>query len=443
MFKGVTAVYKLAIPILLTTVFSVLSVLVNTKILGEVNNDYLYILAIYVPVSIYIVALLESFQAAGFAFSGMAQGSGDLKRLAKRFSVTLVAITIFCLITWLCFMLLQDVFFLALNVELVHQAEIGDFVSLALLSSILVLSSTMLGSMCYVFGSGFRVTLCSALANCCGFFITWYCANHLALGTSSLIISQVVSSSICLLSFAVMLRRKKLSWLSKIGFSDFRETYGIAANIVIPVFLSFMVFIVQAGVISHILSEYSATLVSAYGIAYRLQNLLILPAVAIGISIAIKVNEFRGRDEEEKANELIRNCIKSVLLMYSVFAIGVFFTNSYFVSLLTNDIGVATAAAEFFNYVSPSYLVFGPLVSFLIMQEQIGKGKRALCFNLFATAIQLLLIYAAHHFYQNPQIIYLTIAIGSVLAGIYVLVQLPSKQHECIDLHKPSTIRIN
>lgn len=430
--KTLSEVYALAVPIMLSSAISVGSLLVNTRILAAANTDYLYILAIYLPVSILIIALLEAFQAVCFAFSSQAKGSNDMTLFSKRLTVLFSVIAASCLGSSALFCLFDGYFFEVLKVESKHFETISVFIILGLTTSALSLPSAMLTSVCYVYGFGLRLTIIALLTTCLGFGINWALLNHTELGIYSLFVAQLCTTFLLAAVTINFLRKKDVKLLNFSGFAQFKPIIKSIAAIAIPVFVSFCFLIFQSGFLNNVLSKFSEDTVSGYGVAYRIQNLILLPAIAIGIALAIRVNILRSINQSERIHSMLKIVLGSLFVIYICLGLGLFLMREFAVGLITTDQSVLSEGVTYLMYLAPSYIAFCPLLSWLVMQEQIGLGARSLVFNFVSIGLQSMLI--VYWVFNNADIetVYRIMASWHVLAALYIFYELPKYKNKTV-----------
>ncbi|MBL4839156.1 MAG: hypothetical protein JKY34_16450 [Kordiimonadaceae bacterium] len=424
-YGTIKAVYSLALPMVLTAFIGIFSLLVNTRILAEADGSYLYILAIHVPFSIFIIALLESFQAVGFAFAGEAKGTKDKGLLWRRFGLLMIIIVVVLAVTAGLILGLGDHFLTAINVDPAKATIIKYFILASTASAVLMLTAAVLSVPCYVNGIGLKVNAINISTTILGFVITWYASHKLGWGVYSLIAAQICTTLISLSFYVLLISRLKIFEVSALKWTELKANFKRFVSIAFPVCTSFVIIIFQSSVLNSVFANYSTELVVGYGIVYRLQNLIILPGIAIGIALAIKVNEGRGLGfGSAQVFDMLREVFLSLFALYGVLALTFYLFRTSIVGLITPDPQIISQAASYLSIVAPSYLVFGPLLCLLIMQEQIGKGLRSLIYNIVSIGLQLAVVIYLASTGVPKETLFLTISAAGGLSIFYLLYEL-------------------
>ena len=413
---------KYAVPTTVSTFATIFSVLINLKILGTINANYLYILALYIPLNYYLISLYESFRASAIAISSIAQGVEDKEFLSSNIAILSLFVLFIFLISGLFFLFSQHAVVGLLHVNVIERFVFIQFSFYMILISIFICLSYIFVSTFYGIGRpkvGMGLTLASAVLNCLFTYVLGY-YFHLQLLSYPLAI--VISYfSVGFISIVLLSKMKVIRMgCVQIDKRQIQHVLVFLKKISLPVWITYLVLFCCLFVTNFILAHFGATVLTGFGIAYRIQSLVILPAVSLGTAIAVLVNRQLAEKMEEKAMKTLQLGIFSAVCMYAVVVLLIVVFKYFIVSSLTDQPAIVASTLDYFRYVGLSYIGLGPLVVYLVVLEQTGSGAKSLFINFFYLMLPTVVGgYFALHF-SNFHILYALVATINILSLVLV-----------------------
>jgi len=188
----------------------------------------------------------------------------------------------------------------------------------------------------------------------------------------------------------------------------------------VPVFLSYLTIFMGVFIFNGFLANMGVNAVAGYGVAHRLQTLLILPALAIGVASAIYINDCLACADVFAAKKMLRHGLLLSFVFYIVIALLTFLMSETILSYLVSEAMVRREAINYLLIVSPTYVGVGPFITYLSITEQTGRGTWGWLLNMsyFLVAIAIIAFFVGK--YQSSLTIYECIAavnMGFFLSG--------------------------
>jgi len=398
-------IIKLALPIFISLFINMIVLLINAKQVGnkEVNNFYL--LSLFSAFSYLVLAIHESFRAT--VLSSFPHSKTLEAKSKFIFSLLLLSA---CIFIFLCIAIAftknELMYFLHIQ-EKYKSLFIGYSLSMVGVS-IISAWSTIFISLYYLTKTGqlaMWISLVSAFYN---IEITMYFSNRLISSVYSIPLGILFSSVCVLMMISSQVMRLRLLTFKKIGID--RAAFILAIKHFLssglPVFLSYLSIFGGLFVLNSTLSKISEVAVAGYGVAYRIQTILILPAIALGIATAIYF---------EEGNKILKSSLILSFLIYSVIGTILYFICPYLVSYIVKDFSISSEAIKYFKIVSFSYAALGILITFMITHEQIGKGAFILIMNCFYFLFIILVSNLMMHKIKDSVVVYQSIFLANIL----------------------------
>lgn len=387
-----TQVGGIAVPILLSTVVSLVAPLVNAAIVGHGRAGDLYVLALVLPVVLLLNSVNESLRVSSVAFSSQASGDGNLRAFRSRLrGLLIIGVTINLSIA-LVFLVGHRQFMTIYAVPEIHQGTVFRFMQLSILTGTLLGVSMLLMSSLYGFRQVRAVTVVTVIG--LGGNVAINAALVPWAGIWSLPIATTVSAGATIIWAA-----RRLSALGVLpGTKDVTVPLAVAARqirqISLPVCFGYLLIFADSLLFTKLLAHYSPTEVAGFGAAYRIQDVALIPAVAIGIGLAVNVNRMVAAGDPQDVTRYLSTTIRFGFALFAVIALVTFTGRDLISGWMTGDQEVAQAAAGYLLYIAPAYAAFGPLLILSVLLEETGNGFRALTFNVGLTAGQLLIAWS-------------------------------------------------
>ncbi|MDA9163958.1 MATE family efflux transporter [Amylibacter sp.] len=374
--KGPMAIHfrRLAIPAALGMLFATLYNVVDVYYAGKLSTDAQAGLAIGYQAFFILMALGFGLSSALSALVSNAKGSGETSQVRQYISQGLtfaVILTFFSMIVgcfigptligivsepgayrnaglgyfgWLIFAL--PGFLIAYGGNGILQAH-GDTLSmqralmLAFVANIILNPLFMFGVPGYFPGMGF---------------------NGIAAAT---IISQT-----CVMLF-ILFRIFQLEAMQSLKLPEFLPSTDIFKQIfsqLLPASTALMVMFISGFVVQFALKQFGGHAVAAYGVALRIEQILLLPVLGMtGALLPIAGQNF-GAKEFERVRSALKYCWKAGFVMSIVAVPALLFGASFAMSLFTNDPDVIRAGSSYLRvdaFLFPIYMMLFSINSIL------------------------------------------------------------------------------
>ena len=365
---------RLAIPAALGMLFATLYNVVDVYYAGKLSTDAQAGLAIGYQAFFILMALGFGLSSALSALVSNAKGSGETSQVRQYISQGLTFAVILTLLSmivgwfigptligivsepgayrnaglgyfgWLIFAL--PGFLIAYGGNGILQAH-GDTLSmqralmLAFVANIILNPLFMFGVPGYLTGMGF---------------------NGIAAAT---IISQT-----CVMLF-ILFRIFQLEAMQSLKLSEFLPSKDIFKQIfsqLLPASTALMVMFISGFVVQFALKQFGGHAVAAYGVALRIEQILLLPVLGMtGALLPIAGQNF-GAKEFERVRSALKYCWKAGFVMSIVAVPALLFGASFAMSLFTNDPDVIRAGSSYLRvdaFLFPIYMMLFSINSIL------------------------------------------------------------------------------
>lgn len=404
-----TNLTKMALPMLASSLLIIFTNLFNVSILGAINPQYFYLLGLYLPLYYLLICFFESARVCVIYFYA-----------EKHINSAFPLISILLLLVSVLILLLISYYFL-FPVAMVFYHVPSKFSSILLIFSLGMIAASLFTGISYLFASVFYAKSHSYMAFLFSFLtcllngsLTYCFSYYYQFGMLSLVFSTLISSGLSTLLFAVLLFKGRIIRKSAFSFLNVFVIWIRCFKLATPVFISFLVTFLGFSLITQIVSNFGKEAVAGFGVALRVQAIIILPAISIAISTAV----FYRREESDRKKQLdqIKKSFFCIFLFYAPLALAFFVFRNQISDVLVKDPSVRHYCIDYLKWVSLSYLGFGSMLFYLTLFEQIGLGKIALLFNTLWFLVE---IFVGGFFALNNQSInqlFLVIAIMNFLS---------------------------
>jgi Na+-driven multidrug efflux pump len=221
-------------------------------------------------------------------------------------------------------------------------------------------------------------------------FLTYVFYYYTALGLYSLIISSMIAYFIgSILAWKVL----QSVLQGNIQKSNLIVSWQVCKELVnnsgVPVFLSYLIMPISLLIFNEILAHFGEEVVSSFGIAYRLQSLFMLPALALGVASGILSNRLDEAEEDLKRQYKLLAIWGSFLIGLPIMLLLFIFSGTISI-FLSNTMVVQKDIEMYFYYIAWSYTSFFPLVALMTLWEQTGLAIKGLLLNILIIVLQIL-----------------------------------------------------
>lgn len=189
------------------------------------------------------------------------------------------------------------------------------------------------------------------------------------MGFDGIAASTVVSQTgVMLYVMRQLFGRKIMQGLNLAEFAPNWEMYGVILRQMVPTSLSIAVMFMTGFVIQYYLKSFGGSAVAAFGIALRVEQILLLPVLGVtGALLPIAAQNF-GADDYPRVREAVAYCWKLGFAMMVVACPALWFGGEWAIGLFTDDPEVIRIGVSYLHvdgFVLPFYMMLFSINSFL------------------------------------------------------------------------------
>ena len=122
-------------------------------------------------------------------------------------------------------------------------------------------------------------------------------------------------------------------------------------------------------VITYFISQFGEKAVAAYGIATRIEQIVLLPTIGLTIAALSIVGQNNGAKKYERIKETLKLCLRYGLTIMSVGAVALFFTKRLLMTVFTKDLEVINIGSHYLGIACLIFLAY-PLLFITISTLQ-------------------------------------------------------------------------
>jgi len=417
-----------ATPIFVSSAISVLSVLINIGTVASRDREALYLLGLFLPIYYVLIAIQEGLRIPVLRYSAMARAESEaLTELGRRLGFVILCMAVSVTAIASAYAAGFDTFATLFHVPELRRTEALHF-SLGMVgASALIGCSTILLSALFGLGRSRLAGMLGIGATLINLATAYACAVWLNQGLYSLVWAALAGSSVLATAALIVLARLGVMPSLTGNWTRLRTRLGEIAALSLPVTVSFIVLFCFLFAFNYLVSFYGESEVSGFGIAFRLQSFVILPAIALGTSMAIHINSALADREFGLARRYFLNGLALSTLIYALIAAAVFLLQDPFLSLFTQEPAALAAGRRYLTIVGPSYVCMGPVLALLTLYEQTGSGVRALTVNVIGFSLEVGLASWFGLGQPDTTLLYLAVAAGNGLGLLYLLYEVAKR----------------
>ncbi|MEC1304552.1 MATE family efflux transporter [Lysinibacillus capsici] len=419
----VPLIYKTFIPMVLASSVSIVTQLANTFFMGHEHKDALYIVGLYIPFSFFMTALIEGFQISNASTVAFEKGKDNLNNISKIINNLLLYGIISSLIIAIFISLVIPQL---INFFNVHDGAINTFLKYTRLMVFMtvfsvinaILLSSIRGYGLVKISSGISV-----LASLSNIILVYIFINFFNLGVYSIVLANFIVISISIFLSAYFLLKYKIFNFTSYFFSlknmKLEKIVKIKIlNIGIPVAISYFLIFISTFFFNKILMPFGNEVIAGFGAAYRLQTIVLLVSISFGNTLGLIMNQNMGGNNAERAFQVYKKGLINIVGIYIIIGMVIFLGRDLIASFLIADGEVSAHTENYLQIVALSYSIMGPMMSSLLVLEQIGKGLRAFFLNFLYFFLIVVVGWLLTTIYQVESLFYWTISLVNTFAII-------------------------
>ncbi|MHA6907585.1 MATE family efflux transporter [Ralstonia pseudosolanacearum] len=424
--QDVRALLGLMTPLLTGSVLSSLTILANTVIVGRSEPNGLLLSGLFLPFSLLVVAVIESLRAPLTVYVTQAAQAPDLRMMVGGFAA-LGAILM--LLVAVAVVAVGDRFFMRLDAPRDTLRHAARFVTCMQISSAALTAGVLANAAVFARGFARRALAISIAANLVNLVVT--SGSALLLRQGAIGGAWGTGAAGILMLMASFSNLPRACGARQYWRSTTKRVFLMTRNIAIPVFGSYLVLSVYAAAINDVLMSIGPHAVAGFGVANRLQNLFMMPAVALGTALAIRAGSMHRLGASASDVSVARFAGRGLavgIAMYALVSAIAVVTQPLITPLMAGQGAAAEVLRAYLLIVCPSFVFFGPMLSLLIYLDQTGQGRLALFFNVVSLCVTLTAAYAAAANDQLIRDVFIAIATCNVITALvlFAIVRQPA-----------------
>lgn len=421
---------SIAIPIILSSVIVMGCSIDSAQIVSFKSGENWYFLGLFLPINYVILGLLESGRLCSIRNASSKKSHFfELERtyiIAGTHAIFILALAL--LLTGI-FLLKWDLFYVGSK----DHVSFFQF-SLAYIGSFLFVSTNSIFNAA-LFGLGKNLTALCIIVGISFLFLilTYEFYYYTSLGLYSLVLGSSIAYLIGgFIAWYFVKSTLKIDTQKSNLLMSWKSCQELLMNSGFPVFISYLIMPISLLIFNDILSNFGEDVVASFGIAYRLQSLFMLPALAFGVAAGILSNRLDETEEELKEQYKVLAIVGSLFISLPIMLLLWIFSMHISV-FLSNSINVQKYIELYFYYVTWSYSSFLPLVALMTLWEQTGLAIKGLLLNTLIVILQVISGVIAVK-YHHLSFFYEALAVTSFFSAIIILSGslLRRRKVECI-----------
>lgn len=193
-----------------------------------------------------------------------------------------------------------------------------------------------------------------------------------------------------------------------------------------PASLSMMTISIGAFIITYFVSTFGESTVAGYGVALRIEQIILLPGIGMNIAVLTLISQNNGAKKYDRVQEIIRVAIRYSLYISTFAAVFLFFCSKYLMGIFTDDQSVINSGVGYLSVAAFITWAYG----LLFVTDSVFRGlKRPLFPLLMGILRQIILPFPALWFATTVVafgilgvwwIIFAIVWIAAIIAMIYV-----------------------
>lgn len=413
-------IFKISIPLILASSVTIITQMSNIFFLGH-DEQALYVLSLYIPISFFLTSLIEALQTSNQVVISYQKGSGNNKihtYISNGFLIGLLVSIGMGLLIFTTAPLIADYY----HVKDEDRILFLDYVKWMMVTNIIVILNVIVNSSLRGLGKVNIASILNILFSLSNIALIFFFVYFLKWGLYSIIFSNLISSVVFLLLGFIILIRLSVIPFKKLNFRMESFYLRKLKTVGIPIFLSYLFIFISTLFFNKIVSQFGPQAVAGYGVAYRIQTMVILPAISLGSALGIILNHNLGAGKNEQIYFIFVRGLLNTLGIYTVISTLVYLFRQQITSSMIEDTLIQKYTSGYLEIVSLSYVLFGVILTTIIALEQINKGVVSLTIHVLYFFISITVSWILTVLFREISYFYWTISITNVIGGIVGIV---------------------
>jgi putative MATE family efflux protein len=389
---------KIAVPASVGYFFNTMYNFVDTYFAGKISTDALAALSLSFPVFFIIIATGSGIGQGATALIANALGASEHGRARHCFSQAVVFCMIAGFVLTIAGWLAAPALFRLLGADDEYLKVCLAYMNVIVMGSVFFLLQSTLVSVLNAQGDTkvFRnVLVVSFFANCV--LDPWFLFGGFgvpALGISGLALATVV---IQIAGCAYILRhvRRTEVWTG-MSAADFKPVPGVLRAIAgqaLPASLNMLTVALGIFVITWFASQFSKEAVAAYGIATRIEQMVLLPTIGLNFAVLTLVGQNNGAKRPDRVREAWSTCIRHGITMMIAGGVIVWLTRHWMMTRFTDDATVIRSGADYLAVAAITLCSYVILFQTVFMLQGLKKPMFGLWIGLYRQVVAPVILY--------------------------------------------------
>ena len=343
---------KIAVPAGVGMLFHTFYNITDTFYAGLIGSEAIAAMAITFPVFFILLALAIGFSQGTTALVSNYIGAKDKKNACEIYIQALIYSLFFSIVTGLLILNISESIFQFFGAEGTFLKKAMEYIDVIAIGSPFMLLSLVVNSMLNAIGDtkknrnvmvlGFFLNIGLNPLLCFGFlFIPGLGIAGIALST---VIVQIIATSY-LFFHAIKTDILKNFSISMIRFNIKHFKNFIAQSL--PTCVSYLMIAFGFFVITKFVTSYGSSAAAAFGIACRIEELILLPTIGLNTALLSIVGQSYGAKQFFRVRRAYMKAIGIGLIMMSVGFLVLVFLGEFLSSLFTKDLEVIAISKEY------------------------------------------------------------------------------------------------
>ncbi|MDB9711755.1 MATE family efflux transporter [Pelagibacteraceae bacterium] len=383
---------KIAIPAATGTLFQSLYTLVDTFYAGKISANALIALSKAFPISFIIIAFSVGILAGTTSLIANTLGEKNKHKAAAYLAQSVFySFLIYILVTFLGLNFSSDTLRF-MGTEEMNILLTLEYIEIIFIGSIFFFWQVSLNSVLNAQGdtkSYRNILIISFFLNIIlnPLFVFGFGVIP-AFGVSGLAIATIISQFISLIYILTKVLKSDIAQL--ITFKFFLIKINLIVDLLrqgMPITISLMLIGLGIYNILFFVSKFGDIATAGYGVALRIEQLLLLPTIGLNTAVLSITGQNFGAKEYERIGEAYFKAIFYGAFMMLIAGLFIFFGGSFLIQLFTNDTEVLLYGVQYLKIaalIGPIYPVFFITNAFF---QGIKKPIYSTCINLFRIVI--------------------------------------------------------
>ena len=391
-------VRRIAMPASVGYFFNTMFNFVDTYFAGQISTDALAALSLSFPVFFIVLAMGAGIGQGATALIANALGAKDAGRARIVFSQAILFSIGAGIVLTAAGLIVAPSLFRLLGAEGGYLDMSLQYMNVILLGSSFFLLQSTLVSVLNARGNTtvFRNTLIGGcVANC--ILDPWFLHGGFgvpAMGIAGLALATVVIQAAgCVYIWRHVRRIDLWSGMSRAEFKPHASVLRDIAAQAMPASLNMLTVALGIFVITWFLSRFSKEAVAAYGIATRIEQMVLLPTIGLNFAVLALVGQNNGARRMDRVRDSWRTCIRYGLGMMLAGGVIVWLLRERMMSLFTGDDTVIQAGADYLGVASVTLCAYVILFQTVYMMQGLKRPMFGLWIGLYRQIVAPMIVF--------------------------------------------------